>query len=273
MSFSRSHTGERPYDCPAPECDKSFTRSDALAKHHKQQHTQDPPPLLDSSSIDNPTEFNKSGTEKEGLSGSLPSKRKRKPDLANSLVPQVTSSLLSTLTPTDPSSIMQRYRRDKKNSLSMSSTEPIFNSATPSTSSHPSSLDMSMNNEDDQSPSLFHTEKKAVEVLSTWELKYNYLEQEAQRYRFQYQSCLHEFQALMVVRNTILDTLLHLSPPSTSTRVVPFQTSTPMEVFPSSSLVSSKETPSSHLIHSGAILKNIKKKKKKKKEKLSNQNK
>ncbi|KAK9767927.1 hypothetical protein K7432_001847 [Basidiobolus ranarum] len=38
ISHLRSHTGEKPYDCPAPECDKSFTRSDALAKHFKQQH-------------------------------------------------------------------------------------------------------------------------------------------------------------------------------------------------------------------------------------------
>lgn len=39
IAHVRSHTGERPFDCPIPECDKSFTRSDALAKHQK-QHTE-----------------------------------------------------------------------------------------------------------------------------------------------------------------------------------------------------------------------------------------
>jgi len=43
ISHIRSHTGEKPFVCALPECDKSFTRSDALAKHMRLQHNISPP--------------------------------------------------------------------------------------------------------------------------------------------------------------------------------------------------------------------------------------
>lgn len=38
ISHCRTHTGEKPYFCPVPECEKHFTRSDALTKHVKAVH-------------------------------------------------------------------------------------------------------------------------------------------------------------------------------------------------------------------------------------------
>ncbi|TDL20477.1 hypothetical protein BD410DRAFT_751028 [Rickenella mellea] len=43
ISHIRAHTGEKPFTCPRPECDKSFTRSDAMAKHMRLQHNMSPP--------------------------------------------------------------------------------------------------------------------------------------------------------------------------------------------------------------------------------------
>lgn len=43
VSHIRAHTGEKPFTCQLPECDKSFTRSDAMAKHMRQRHNISPP--------------------------------------------------------------------------------------------------------------------------------------------------------------------------------------------------------------------------------------
>ncbi|PWN43628.1 hypothetical protein IE81DRAFT_322283 [Ceraceosorus guamensis] len=42
ISHIRSHTGEKPFVCPSLECDKSFTRSDALHKHMRVHHDMVP---------------------------------------------------------------------------------------------------------------------------------------------------------------------------------------------------------------------------------------
>ncbi|KAF2857833.1 hypothetical protein K470DRAFT_260423 [Piedraia hortae CBS 480.64] len=39
----RSHTKEKPYYCDLPECDRSFTRSDALSKHMRTVHEPEQP--------------------------------------------------------------------------------------------------------------------------------------------------------------------------------------------------------------------------------------
>ncbi|TFK25905.1 hypothetical protein FA15DRAFT_668061 [Coprinopsis marcescibilis] len=43
ITHIRSHTGEKPFICTLPECDRSFTRLDALHKHTRQQHNILPP--------------------------------------------------------------------------------------------------------------------------------------------------------------------------------------------------------------------------------------
>jgi len=41
VAHIRSHTGEKPFVCPLPECDRCFSRSDALAKHLRTVHNTD----------------------------------------------------------------------------------------------------------------------------------------------------------------------------------------------------------------------------------------
>ncbi|KAI7955342.1 hypothetical protein MJO28_005742 [Puccinia striiformis f. sp. tritici] len=44
----RSHTGEKPFSCHKPECDKTFSRTDALAKHVRVSHGEILPTLRSS---------------------------------------------------------------------------------------------------------------------------------------------------------------------------------------------------------------------------------
>lgn len=51
----RSHTKEKPYYCLLPECDKAFTRSDALAKHMRTVHEPEQPRTAASAPSNDPT--------------------------------------------------------------------------------------------------------------------------------------------------------------------------------------------------------------------------
>ncbi|KAJ3367957.1 hypothetical protein GGF31_006913 [Allomyces arbusculus] len=67
----RGHTGEKPFDCPIPECDRSFPRSDALSKHIKVHHAEhqlidgewrDLPPILPKPAAPDPNASSSSTT-------------------------------------------------------------------------------------------------------------------------------------------------------------------------------------------------------------------
>lgn len=73
----RSHTREKPFYCTLPECDRAFTRSDALAKHMRTVHEtealrpSDPVPKHHSSNPSNKNQrlrlvFKNNGTDKSG---------------------------------------------------------------------------------------------------------------------------------------------------------------------------------------------------------------
>ncbi|GAM86092.1 hypothetical protein ANO11243_041020 [Dothideomycetidae sp. 11243] len=68
----RSHTKEKPFFCALPECDRSFTRSDALAKHMRTVHEPEPPKasLTNANPIDPTTGQPKKGPKLRLLNGS-----------------------------------------------------------------------------------------------------------------------------------------------------------------------------------------------------------
>ncbi|KAG8623977.1 hypothetical protein KVT40_008953 [Elsinoe batatas] len=68
----RSHTKEKPFFCALPECDRSFTRSDALAKHMRTVHEPEPPKasLTNANPIDPATGQPKKGPKLRLMNGS-----------------------------------------------------------------------------------------------------------------------------------------------------------------------------------------------------------
>ncbi|KAM0786988.1 hypothetical protein ACM66B_002406 [Microbotryomycetes sp. NB124-2] len=77
MNHLRSHTGEKPFHCHIPECDRAFTRADLLAKHVRTNHD-------DSSSSTIPATADGSSSVKTGRSVASFAERARRAFSTNS---------------------------------------------------------------------------------------------------------------------------------------------------------------------------------------------
>ncbi|KAG9580051.1 hypothetical protein KCU77_g6960, partial [Aureobasidium melanogenum] len=99
----RSHTKEKPFFCHLPECDRSFTRSDALAKHMRTVHEPEPPraAATNANPIDPATGQPKKGPK---LRLSMNGKGPAKPVITDAPVPAPTQA------PDDPSPPMDNIQ-------------------------------------------------------------------------------------------------------------------------------------------------------------------
>ncbi|KAG9513531.1 hypothetical protein KCV07_g8713, partial [Aureobasidium melanogenum] len=99
----RSHTKEKPFFCHLPECDRSFTRSDALAKHMRTVHEPEPPraAATNANPIDPATGQPKKGPK---LRLSMNGKGPAKPAITDAPVPAPTQ------VPDDPSPPMDNIQ-------------------------------------------------------------------------------------------------------------------------------------------------------------------
>ncbi|KAI1312303.1 hypothetical protein EDD11_002957 [Mortierella claussenii] len=98
ISHMRSHTKHKPYDCPVPECDKSFSRSDAMAKHLKCQHGDVPERFTGRKSRGRYTMKDPAASSTLLSYSSSGAKKRRHPDSARSdaeLIPSGSSRLMS----------------------------------------------------------------------------------------------------------------------------------------------------------------------------------
>ncbi|KAK5134955.1 hypothetical protein LTR08_005907 [Meristemomyces frigidus] len=75
----RSHTKEKPYYCQLPECDKAFTRSDALAKHMRTVHEPEQPrgTTAAAATANDPTPPGKRAAKPKASNGNTPSSAAR----------------------------------------------------------------------------------------------------------------------------------------------------------------------------------------------------
>ncbi|THY56630.1 hypothetical protein D6C91_01002 [Aureobasidium pullulans] len=99
----RSHTKEKPFFCHLPECDRSFTRSDALAKHMRTVHEPEPPraAITNANPIDPATGQPKKGPKLRLSMNGKPTVKPVAPDVP---VP------VSTQAPNDPSPPMDNIQ-------------------------------------------------------------------------------------------------------------------------------------------------------------------
>lgn len=98
----RSHTKEKPYYCALPECDKAFTRSDALAKHMRTVHEPEPARATDVA-INAPLASATTGAAKKasikikltnGASSSTPSSSNQPPAASSPTAPPSSNNTL-----------------------------------------------------------------------------------------------------------------------------------------------------------------------------------